>query len=90
MDPDPGGPRTSVPEFIHPVFAKTSPKRSFSMTESERFGLVSGAINSDTGSGSSYNTAYEHVNLKYLFFWHLFILIYLTEIVTKLTGPDLH
>jgi hypothetical protein len=25
----------SVPEFIDPVFAKTSPKRSFSMTEKE-------------------------------------------------------
>ncbi len=43
---------TSVPEFINPVFAKTSPKRSFSMTESERFGLVfakTGFINSGTG-----------------------------------------
>ncbi len=29
----------SVPEIIYPVFAKTSPKRSFSMTEYERFGL---------------------------------------------------
>ncbi len=29
-----------VPEIIDPVFAKTSPKRSFSMTEYERFGLV--------------------------------------------------
>ncbi len=27
------------PEFIDPVFAKTSPKRSFSMSENERFGL---------------------------------------------------
>ncbi len=34
------------------VFAKTSPKRSFSMTENERFGLVftnTGSINSGTG-----------------------------------------
>ncbi len=31
---------TPVPEIIDPVFAKTSPKRSFSMTEYERFGLV--------------------------------------------------
>ena len=31
---------TSVPEIIDTVFAKTSPKRSFSMTEYERFGLV--------------------------------------------------
>jgi hypothetical protein len=30
----------AVPEIIDPVFAKTSPKRSFSMTESEHFGLV--------------------------------------------------
>jgi hypothetical protein len=29
-----------VPEFLDSVFAKTSPKRSFSMTENERFGLV--------------------------------------------------
>jgi hypothetical protein len=30
----------SVPEIIDPVFSKTSPKRSFSMTEHTRFGLV--------------------------------------------------
>jgi hypothetical protein len=30
----------SVPEIIGTVFAKTSSKRSFSMTEYERFGLV--------------------------------------------------
>jgi hypothetical protein len=29
-----------VPEFIDPVFAKTSPKRSFLVKENERFGLV--------------------------------------------------
>jgi hypothetical protein len=29
-----------VPEFIDPVFAKTSPKCSFSLIENERFGLV--------------------------------------------------
>jgi hypothetical protein len=29
-----------VPEIIDPVFAKTSPKRLFSITEYERFGLV--------------------------------------------------
>ncbi len=31
---------TPVPEIIDPVFTKTSPKRSFSMTEYERFRLV--------------------------------------------------
>jgi hypothetical protein len=46
---------TSVPEFIEPVFAKTSPKgpkHSFSVIENERFGLVfakTGFINSGTG-----------------------------------------
>jgi hypothetical protein len=42
---------TSVPEIIDPVFAKTSPKRSFSMTEYEVLGLFSrkrGSINSGT------------------------------------------
>ncbi len=42
---------TTVPEIIDPVFAKTSPKRSFCMTENERFGLVftkTGSINSGT------------------------------------------
>jgi len=41
-----------VPEFIDPAFANTSPKRSFSMTENECFGLVftkAGSINSGTG-----------------------------------------
>jgi hypothetical protein len=44
-------PNLAVPEFIDPVFAKTSPKRSFSITENERFGLVfvqTGSINSGT------------------------------------------
>jgi hypothetical protein len=31
----------SVPEFIDPVFAKTSPKRSFSVIENERLGVFS-------------------------------------------------
>jgi hypothetical protein len=41
-----------VPEFIDRVFTKTSPKRSFSVMENERFGLVfakTGSINSGTG-----------------------------------------
>jgi hypothetical protein len=40
-----------VPEFIDQVFAKQAPKRSFSMTENERFGLIFAktvSINSDT------------------------------------------
>jgi hypothetical protein len=41
-----------VPEFIDPVFTKTSPKRSFSFIQNERFGLVfakTRSINSGTG-----------------------------------------
>ncbi len=44
-------PKIPVPEFIDPFFGKTSPKRSFSVTENERFGLVfakTGSINSGT------------------------------------------
>jgi hypothetical protein len=42
----------TVPEFIDPVFAKKSPKRSFSLIENERFVLVfakTRSINSGTG-----------------------------------------
>jgi hypothetical protein len=42
----------AVPEFIYPVFAKTSPKRSLSLIINERFGLVfakTGSINSGAG-----------------------------------------
>jgi hypothetical protein len=44
--------RSPVPEFIDPVFVKTSPKRSFSVIQNERFGLVfvkTGSIISGTG-----------------------------------------
>ncbi len=43
-----------VPEIIDPVSTKTSPKRSFCMTEYERLGLVftkTGSINSGTDMG---------------------------------------
>jgi hypothetical protein len=42
-----------VTEFIDPAFAETSPNRSFSLTENERFGLVfskTGSKNSGTGN----------------------------------------
>ncbi len=38
-----------MPEYIDPVFSKTSPKRSFSMTENELVLVKTGSINSDTG-----------------------------------------
>ncbi len=43
---------SAVPEFIDPVFAKTSQKRSFSVIQNERFRLVfakTGFIISGTG-----------------------------------------
>ncbi len=49
--PQSGTVSTPVPEFIDLVFAKTSTKRSFSMSENERFGLFfakTGSINSGT------------------------------------------
>jgi hypothetical protein len=47
----------SVPESLYPVFAKASPKRSFSLIENERFGLVfakTGSVNSDTDNYCRY------------------------------------
>ncbi len=42
---------SQVPEFIGPVFSKTSPKRSFSLIEGERFELVFAKIGSiNTGT----------------------------------------
>jgi hypothetical protein len=52
-----------VPEFIDPVFAKTIPKCSFSMTEKERSGLVfvkTGSINSGTGRAILSPSRYEY------------------------------
>jgi hypothetical protein len=63
LDPDPDqnvmdpehwylGWKTPVSEFIDPVFAKTSPKRSSSISENEHFGIVfakTGSINLGTG-----------------------------------------
>ncbi len=40
MKTEGGGGSLLVPEIIDPVFAKTSPNPSVSMTEYERFGLV--------------------------------------------------
>ncbi len=42
-----------MPEFIDPVFAKTSQNARFLLSENERFGLVfvkTGSMNSDTGN----------------------------------------
>ncbi len=63
-----------VPEFIDPVFAKTSPKRSFSVRENERFGLVfakTGPIISGTGVGKETKMLVK--------IWHIprYLLLYL-------------
>jgi hypothetical protein len=64
---------TPVPEIIDPVFAKTSPKRSFCMTENERFGLVfvkTGSINSGTDGSLPYLFDSETAVQKDYFFSH--------------------
>ncbi len=51
-----------MPEIIDPVFAKTSPKRSFCMTENERFGLVlvkTGSINSGKREGKRWRIFFD-------------------------------
>ncbi len=70
-----------MPEIIDPVFAKTSPKRSFCMTENERFGLVfvkTGSINSDGGGGSivrkTADTALYSVLNICKYFVHIYLL----------------
>jgi hypothetical protein len=66
----------TVPEIIDPVFAKTSPKRSFCMTENERFGLVlvkTGSINSGTevfGDGNMYCIFYLDPENSFLTYIH--------------------
>ncbi len=55
--------RRLVSEFIDPVFVKTSPKRSFSVIQNERFGLVfvkTGSIISGIGA-SAVIVTYCHV-----------------------------
>ncbi len=56
----------TVPEFTDSVFAKTSPKRSFSMIENDRFGLVfakAGSINSD----NEFNTGWHpQIRFRYI------------------------
>ncbi len=75
MDPDPGGPKTCencgpVPEFIDPVFTKTSPKRSFSLNRKRAFWLVfakTGSIISGTGE-----VVIGQMVIKYCFFAYFF------------------
>ncbi len=53
-----------MPEFSDPVFAKTSPKRSFLMTDNERFGPVlakTGSINSDTDQLEDIAKKYNYI-----------------------------
>jgi hypothetical protein len=55
---------TTVPEFINPVFAKTSPKRSHSIIENERFRLVF-ARKKKTGSLNSGTVLYVEISNGY-------------------------
>ncbi len=52
----------AVPKVLYPVFVKTSPKRTFSMTKNERFGPVftkAGSINSGTVQMKSHGRVYN-------------------------------
>ncbi len=44
-----------LPEFIDPVFTKTGPKRSFSVIQNERFGLVFAKTGSARTFGITFN-----------------------------------
>jgi hypothetical protein len=53
LQPARSGSNPAMPEFIDPVFTKASQKRSFSVIQNERFGLVfakTGSIISGTGN----------------------------------------
>jgi hypothetical protein len=53
-----------VPELIDRVFVKTSPKRSYSVIENERFGLVfakTGSIISGTGQFSIFGNYAKNI-----------------------------
>ncbi len=53
-----------MPEIIDPVFMKTSPKRSFSLIENERFSLgfaKTGAMNSGKGQNHKEFLLYEEM-----------------------------
>jgi hypothetical protein len=56
-----------VPKIIDPVFSKTSPKHSFSMTEHKRFGLVftkTRVINSGIGVRVVYIAFFTNLRIK--------------------------
>ncbi len=48
-----------MPEFIDPVFLKTSPKRSFSITENEHFRLVFTKTGSKKSATVDFNAVYR-------------------------------
>ncbi len=53
-----------MPEFIDPVFEKTSPKRSFSIIENERFGLVFAKTGSINSGKDVYNVVMHKTQLR--------------------------
>ncbi len=58
-----------VPEFIDPVFTKTSPKRSFSLNRKRAFWLVfakTGSIISGTVQVSEHGYSVRYQNVWYL------------------------
>jgi hypothetical protein len=62
--------RRPVPEFIDPVFTKTSPKRSFSLNRKRAFWLVfakTGSIISGSGDKYEYIVIFDTKNGDYFF-----------------------
>jgi len=73
-----------VPEFIDPVFTKTSPKRSFSVieNENERFGLVfakTWSINSGTGFKRQIYKTSGLQNVRFQNVWFTKLQVYKTS-----------
>ncbi len=54
-----------MPEFIDPVFTITSPKRSFSVIQNERFGLVIAKTGSIISGTSLKLTAVSHLKKQH-------------------------
>ncbi len=61
--------KSPMPEFIDPVFVKTSPKHSFLLIEKERFGLVfanTGSINSFLNSVPTLQSRTQDLQIPHL------------------------
>ncbi len=68
-----------MPEFIDPVFAKTSLKRSFSVTANEHFGLIfakTKSINSGTYIFRTCRSLFHCASMVQLIYLIIYVLTY--------------